>query len=55
MVLESIGDQNKMTAVLQMLQTYGIIEVARTGRVALTREGGVDSRLLEKVEMDTFF
>ena len=55
LVLEMVGDGDKTKAMLQMLGEYGIVEVARTGRVALARESGIDSRLLNQLEMDTFF
>jgi len=37
MTIEVTGDQDKINAISDMLQPYGIKEVARTGRLAISR------------------
>lgn len=49
-ILEVVGDPGKMVAIVQMLQKFGIREIARTGKIVLTRESGVNTELLKSLE-----
>ncbi len=50
LTLEVVGDPGKMVAIVQVLQKFGIREIARTGKIALTRESGVNTELLKSLE-----
>lgn len=48
LTLEVTGDPGKMVAVEQLLKEYGILEIARTGKISLIRESNVDTEYLRK-------
>jgi acetolactate synthase-1/3 small subunit len=50
LTLEVVGDPGKIVAIIQVLQKFGIKEIARTGKVALTRESGVNTEYLKSIE-----
>lgn len=50
LTLEVVGDPGKMVAIVQVLQKFGIREIARTGKIALPRESGVNTELLKSLE-----
>jgi acetolactate synthase I/III small subunit len=47
LTLEIVGDPGKIVAVIQVLEKFGIREIARTGKVALTRESKVNTEYLK--------
>ncbi|GFR48177.1 hypothetical protein Agub_g10025 [Astrephomene gubernaculifera] len=49
--IEMLGKEDKMKAFTDLLEPYGIMEIARTGRVAMARDSGVNSDFLEKMSM----
>lgn len=46
LILEVTGDPGKMVAIEQLLQPYGIVEIARTGKISLIRASNVNTELL---------
>jgi len=50
LTVEVVGDPGKMVAIIQMLNKFGIREVARTGKIALIRESGVNTEYLKSLE-----
>jgi acetolactate synthase-1/3 small subunit len=47
LTLEVVGDPGKLVALERLLQNYGILEIARTGKVALERASGVNTEWLK--------
>jgi acetolactate synthase-1/3 small subunit len=52
--VEVVGDPGKMVAIIQMLNKFGIREIARTGKIALTRESGVNTEYLKSLEAKVY-
>ncbi|HEY9846621.1 MAG TPA: acetolactate synthase small subunit, partial [Candidatus Caenarcaniphilales bacterium] len=50
LTIEVAGDPGKTVAIVQMLNKFGIREIARTGKIALTRESGVNTEFLKSLE-----
>lgn len=48
LTLEVVGDPGKMVAIVQVLNRFGIREIARTGKISLPRESGVNTEYLMK-------
>lgn len=53
LILEVVGDPGKMVAIISMLSKFGIKEIARTGKVALVRESGVNTEYLKSLQSKT--
>ena len=46
LILEVTGDPGKMVAIEQLLYQYGIVEIARTGKISLVRASNVNTEWL---------
>nr|YP_009396987.1 acetohydroxyacid synthetase small subunit [Spyridia filamentosa]ARW66173.1 acetohydroxyacid synthetase small subunit [Spyridia filamentosa] len=47
LILEVTGDPGKTAAIEQLLNQYGIVEIARTGKISLIRESNVNTEFLK--------
>ena len=47
LTLEVVGDTGKLVALEKLLEPYGILEIARTGKIALKRSSGVNTEMLK--------
>ena len=47
LTLEVVGDPGKLVALEKLLAPYGILEIARTGKIALKRSSGVNTEMLK--------
>ena len=47
LTIELVGDPGKMVAIVQVLSRFGIREIARTGKIVLVRESGVNTEFLK--------
>jgi len=52
LVIEVVGDPGKLVAITNVLEGYGILEIARTGRIALERASGVNTAYLKVTSLD---
>ena len=48
--LEITGDPGKIVVIERALKKFGILEVARTGKIALTRESYINTERLKHME-----
>ena len=47
LIIEVTGDPGKIMAIQQILEPFGITEIARTGKISLVRESKINTELLK--------
>ena len=47
--IEISGDAGKITTIQKLLMPYGIIEIVRTGKIAIPRELGINTEFLKNI------
>ena len=52
LTIEVVGDPGKLVAIEQVLESYGILEIARTRRISLERASGVNTAFLKVTASD---
>ncbi len=52
LTIEVVGDPGKLVAIENVLAGYGILEIARTGRISLERASGVNTAYLKVTSLD---
>ena len=52
LTVEVVGDPGKLVALENVLEPYGILEIARTGRISLERASGVSTPYLKVTSLD---
>ena len=53
LTLEVVGDPGKLVALEKLLKPFGILEIARTGKVALERASGINTEMLKSSSIRT--
>jgi len=53
LTLEVVGDPGKLMALEQVLKPFGILQIVRTGKVALERSSGINTEFLKVSELQS--
>ena len=51
LIIEITGTEDKVDGLVEMLRPYGVLEMARTGRVAMSRGAGASTPIVESLEI----
>jgi acetolactate synthase-1/3 small subunit len=51
LIIEITGTEDKIDGLVEMLRPYGVLEMARTGRVAMSRGTGAPTPIVDSLEV----